>query len=122
MIMFNNGKTLETATATRSRENVYGASRPIMEISVNSADTTEEEIRELFYDAEALSKITITDFSETGEEVAYEYANYKLPIYIYSYESNGEKTITMKIGQLTNTELQQEYQTAVLSALLGEER
>lgn len=108
MIIFNNGKTFEIANPKRSAENIYGAQRSIMEISVNEKNISEDEVREIFYDKNALSIITITDISETGEEISYEYMNYSLPIYICSYETEGVKTITMKIGQLTATELQQE--------------
>lgn len=117
MIKFANGKQIETIAVYGGKQTFQNANRETLEIRIAEVNTDFNELKKLYTDSTALSKIEImeTTTDENGETKISTQSlqlNYTLPMELALREIDGVQTWCMKLAQKSAIEILQEQQAA----------
>lgn len=131
-ITFANGKTIETDFAPFGADTLYqSAYRKTLELRLPTSEISFEEIKALYTDSTAMSKITVTEWGkqqqadpENSEETIEVdnivgqslHLNFSLPVELTLKNVDGTDLWCMKMAQKSAVEIAQEKQATDISA------
>ena len=105
MIIFKNGKQLETTAVYGGTETYQSAQRKTLELVVSADELTLDEAKAIWQDSNATSEITVEDNGESSVQL-----NFTLPVSLTLSQMDGVDVIRMKLAQKSALELMQEKQ------------
>lgn len=105
MIIFKNGKQLETTAVYGGTETYQSAQRKTLELVVSADELTLDEAKAIWQDSNATSEITVEDNGESSVQL-----NFTLPVSLTLSQMDGADVIRMKLAQKSALELMQEKQ------------
>ena len=124
MVKFANGKQIETIAVYGNKMTFQNALRGTLEIQIATENADFDELKELYTDSAALSKIEITETAtvqnengESEEKVTAQslQLNFTLPVELALREIDGVQTWCMKLAQKSEIELAQERQAEAIN-------
>ena len=105
MIIFKNGKQLETTAVYGGTETYQSAQRKTLELVVSADKLTLDEAKAIWQDSGVTDEITVEDNGESSVQL-----NYTLPVSLTLSQMDGAAVIHMKLAQKSALELMQERQ------------
>ena len=111
MVIFANGRQLETIAVYGSSMSFQNAQRSTLELVVSADKITLDEAKSIWKDAEMTAEITITDGNETSVHL-----NYTLPVELKANSLDGVDVVRIKLAQKSNIEIAQEKQATDIAA------
>lgn len=112
MIIFKNGKQLETTAVYGGTETYQSAQRKTLELVVAADELTLDEAKAIWQDSNATSEITVEDNGESSVQL-----NFTLPVSLTLSQMDGADVIRMKLAQKSTLEIMQERHGEDISAL-----
>lgn len=112
MIIFKNGKQLETTAVYGGTETYQSAQRKTLELVVSADELTLDEAKAIWQDSNATSEITVEDNGESSVQL-----NFTLPVSLTLSQMDGAGVIRMKLAQKSALEIIQERHGEDISAL-----
>ena len=112
MIIFKNGKQLETTAVYGGTETYQSAQRKTLELVVSADELTLDEAKAIWQDSNATSEITVEDNGESSVQL-----NFTLPVSLTLSQMDGAGVIRMKLAQKSALEIMQERHGEDISAL-----
>lgn len=112
MIIFKNGKQLETTAVYGGTETYQSAQRKTLELVVAAGELTLDEAKAIWQDSNATSEITVEDNGESSVQL-----NFTLPVSLTLSQMDGADVIRMKLAQKSTLEIMQERHGEDISAL-----
>mgnify|MGYP000095666460 FL=1 len=112
MIIFKNGKQLETTAVYGGTETYQSAQRKTLELVVSADELTLDEAKAIWQDSNATSEITVEDNGESSVQL-----NFTLPVSLTLSQMDGADVIRMKLAQKSTLEIMQERHGEDISAL-----
>ena len=112
MIIFKNGKQLETTAVYGGTETYQSAQRKTLELVVSADELTLDEAKAIWQDSNATSEITVEDNGESSVQL-----NFTLPVSLTLSQMDGADVIRMKLAQKSALEIMQERHGEDISAL-----
>ena len=103
MIIFKNGKQLETTAVYGGTETYQSAQRKTLELVVSADELTLDEAKAIWQDSNATSEITVEDNGESSVQL-----NFTLPVSLTLSQMDGADVIRMKLAQKSDMEITQE--------------
>lgn len=112
MIIFKNGKQLETTAVYGGTETYQSAQRKTLELVVSADELTLDEAKAIWQDSAATAEITVEDNGESSVQL-----NFTLPVSLMLSQMDGADVIRMKLAQKSTLEIMQEQHGEDISAL-----
>ncbi len=112
MIIFKNGKQLETTAVYGGTETYQSAQRKTLELVVSADELTLDEAKAIWQDSAATAEITVEDNGESSVQL-----NFTLPVSLTLSQMDGADVIRMKLAQKSTLEIMQERHGEDISAL-----
>lgn len=112
MIIFKNGKQLETTAVYGGTETYQSAQRKTLELVVSADELTLDEAKAIWQDSAATAEITVEDNGESSVQL-----NFTLPVSLTLSQMDGAGVIRMKLAQKSTLEIMQERHGEDISAL-----
>lgn len=112
MIIFKNGKQLETTAVYGGTETYQSAQRKTLELVVAADELTLDEAKAIWQDSAATAEITVEDNGESSVQL-----NFTLPVSLTLSQMDGADVIRMKLAQKSTLEIMQERHGEDISAL-----
>lgn len=112
MIIFKNGKQLETTAVYGGTETYQSAQRKTLELVVSADELTLDEAKAIWQDSAATAEITVEDNGESSVQL-----NFTLPVSLTLSQMDGAGVIRMKLAQKSALEIIQERHGEDISAL-----
>ena len=112
MIIFKNGKQLETTAVYGGTETYQSAQRKTLELVVSADELTLDEAKASWQDSAATAEITVEDNGESSVQL-----NFTLPVSLTLSQMDGADVIRMKLAQKSDMEITHDQHSADISAL-----
>ena len=112
MIIFKNGKQLETTAVYGGTETYQSAQRKTLELVVLADELTLDEAKAIWQDSAATAEIIVEDNGESSVQL-----NFTLPVSLTLSQMDGADVIRMKLAQKSTLEIMQEQHGEDISAL-----
>lgn len=114
MIIFANGKSIETVAVLGATAVIQGASRQTLEALIAEENASFEELSALYTDPSALGKITVIANDGKSQSL---HLNFTIPVALGLKTVDGKQLWSMKIAEKSALELAQEAQAADIEAV-----
>ena len=111
MVIFANGRQLETIAVYGSSMSFQNAQRSTLELVVSADKITLDEAKSIWKDATMTAEITVTDGNETSVHL-----NYTLPVELKANSLDGVDVVRIKLAQKSDLEIAQEKQATDIAA------
>ena len=114
MIIFANGKSIETVAVLGATATIQGASRQTLEVLIEQEKATFDELSALYTDPSALNEITVIANDGKSQSL---HVHFTIPISLGLKTVEGKALWSMKIAEKSALELAQEAQAADIEAV-----
>ena len=110
MVKFANGTQIETIAVYGDNMRFQNEYRETLEFRVDECAVSFDELKAIYTDSKALSEIEIVDGDSHSLHL-----NYSIPVELSLREIDGVQTLSMKIAQRSEAELERERQAAEIT-------